>query len=70
MPRKNKQIPHTQFTFASNETGKTRYASEKEAQAAAELQMLRVPNLQLYVYKSDANGGWYLTRKPSSVNEL
>ncbi len=63
MPRRNKNIKHTPFRPANREAGKTRYASKREAEQAAEYQMLLKPELELFVYKSDTDGGWYLTRK-------
>lgn len=62
MPRHNKTIKHIPYQPSNHEAGKTRYATEQQAQKAAEYQMLLKPDLQLYVYKSELNGGWYLTR--------
>jgi len=61
--RKNKQLKHTPFHPINREAGKTRYATERQAKEAADYQMLLNPDLELYVYKSDLDGGWYLTRK-------
>lgn len=63
MPRKNKVVKHTPFHFTNPEVGKTRYATKQQAEKAADYQMLLKPGLELYVYKSDLDGGWYLTRK-------
>ena len=63
MPRRNKTIPHTPYRPAHHEAGKTRFATKTLAERAAEHQMLLKPELELYVYKSDLDGGWYLTRK-------
>jgi hypothetical protein len=63
VPRKNRVVKHTPYNFANPEAGKTRYATKQLAEKAAELQMLLKPGLELYVYKSDFDGGWYLTRK-------
>lgn len=63
MPRHNKNIKHVPFQFENKEQGKTRYATKRQAEEAAERQMLLKPDLELYVYKSDTDGGWYLTRR-------
>lgn len=63
MPRRNKTQKHTPFQLVNKEAGKKRYFTKREAEAAAEYQMLLKPDLELYVYKSDIDGGWYLTRK-------
>lgn len=63
MPRKNKNVKHTPYTHVNHEAGKTRYASKHEAEKAAEYRMLITPGIELFVYKSDFDGGWYLTRK-------
>ncbi len=65
MPRKNKNVKHTPYSYVNREAGKTRFASKHLAQNAAERQMLLTPSLKLYVYKSDIDGGWYLTRTES-----
>jgi hypothetical protein len=65
MPRKNKAIKHTPLLFRNPEAGKTRFATKRQAEEAAEYQMLIKPGLELFVYKSDTDGGWYLTRKAS-----
>lgn len=63
MPRKNKRLQHTPYKPANHEAGKTRYGTKREAEKAAEYQMLLNPTLELFVYKSNLDGGWYLTRK-------
>lgn len=63
MPRRNKNPKHSPFQFVNREAGKTRYATKRQAEEAAEYQMLLNPDLELHVYKSDLDGGWYLTRK-------
>lgn len=63
MPRRNKNIKHTPFAHINREEAKTRFATKRQAEEAAEYQMLLKPNLQLYVYKSELDGGWYLTRQ-------
>lgn len=65
MPRKNKSTKHIPFQNVDREAGKTRFTSKLAAEKAAEYQMLLKPGLELYVYKSDLDGGWYLTRKQS-----
>lgn len=65
MPRRNNPIKHTIKPFINHEAGKTRYGTKQQAQKAADYQMLLTPDLELFVYKSELDGGWYLTRKPS-----
>ncbi len=48
-----------------NERAKTRYRNKKDAEKAAEMQMLIVPSLELTVYQG-IDGGWYLTRRKNS----
>lgn len=67
MPRRNKQIKHTPLRPVNHEAGKTRYATKRQADEAAEYQMLLKPDLELYVYKSDLDGGWYLTRRQTKT---
>ena len=64
MPRKNKSPKHVPFQFAQGSGDKRRFATKKQAEQAAEDQMLLKPDLLLYVYQ-DIDGGWYLTRKTS-----
>jgi hypothetical protein len=66
MPRRNNHIKHVPFRPVNREAGKTRYATKRQAEEAAERQMLLNPGLELYVYKSDLDGGWYLTRSAAS----
>ena len=66
MPRKNKTPQHIPFEFVNREAGKKRFATKREAERAAEYQMLLKPGLELFVYKSDIDGGWYLTRSQST----
>lgn len=66
MGRKNKTPQHTPFQFPNRESGKVRYPTKRQAEEAAEYQMLLKPDLELYVYKSDLDGGWYLTRTKTS----
>ncbi len=66
MPRRNKNVKHTPYHAVNHEAGKTRFATKREAENAAEYQMLLKPTLELFVYKSDTDGGWYLTRKATS----
>ena len=63
MGRKNKTKRHLVYRIVDREAGKTRFATKRAAEDAAEYQMLLKPGLELFVYKSDLDGGWYLTRK-------
>lgn len=69
MPRKNNTPKHIPFRPTSSELQKTRYATKREAENAAEHRMLLHMNLTLYVYKSHLDGGWYLTSKETPSNE-
>ena len=62
MPRRNKSPKHVPFRPALPNQNKTRFATKRQAEAAAEHQMLLKPDLELFVYQ-DIDGGWYLTRK-------
>lgn len=64
MPRKNKNKPHEYYIVAHTDSNKRRFATRRQAEEAANEQMLLKPDLQLYVYKG-LDGGWYLTRKES-----
>jgi hypothetical protein len=63
MPRKNKNVKHTPHTPANPHGAKTRYQTRSEAERAADYRMLLNPGLDLYVYQSPDDGGWYLTRQ-------
>ena len=65
MARKNKIKKHVPYHLVDREAGKTRFANKLAAERAAEYQMLLKPGLELFVYKSDLDGGWYLTRSSS-----
>lgn len=65
MPRKNKNAKHVPYQLVNPEAGKRRFATKREAENAAEYQMLLQPGLELFVYKSELDGGWYLTRRPN-----
>ncbi len=65
MPRRNNNTKHTHYQPVNREVGKKRFPTKRQAEDAAEHQMLLSPDLELFVYKSDLDGGWYLTRKPS-----
>lgn len=67
VPRKNRTSRPIPFRFVNHEAGKTRYATKRQAEEAAEYQMLLKPNLELYTYKSDLDGGWYLTRRQTNT---
>ncbi|OYX37939.1 hypothetical protein B7Z00_02590 [Candidatus Saccharibacteria bacterium 32-50-10] len=62
MPRRNKQptLRRTPPTHSA-ERSKVRYATKQQAMAAAKDRMLYHPDLELSVYQSPADGGWYLT---------
>lgn len=62
MPRKNHSKPHEYYQAPQPEKGKRRFATERQAQQAADERMLLHPELQLYAYKG-LDGGWYLTSK-------
>lgn len=62
MPRKNHSKPHQYYQAPPSDTGKRRFATERQAQQAADERMLLHADLQLYVYKG-LDGGWYLTSK-------
>ena len=64
MPRRtSKPIKHVRYVPpVNNERAKTRYKNQKDAEKAADLQMLIVPGLELSVYQG-SDSGWYLTRK-------
>jgi hypothetical protein len=63
MPRKNNLPTHQPYRFTSGCSQKRRFVREKEAQDAAEYQMLIKPTLELSVYKCQECGGWHLTRQ-------
>jgi hypothetical protein len=65
MPRRNQTPPHQQFQFVSNCKQKKRFANERQAQEAADYQMLLRPDMTLSVYRCELCGGWHLTRRAS-----
>ena len=65
MPRRNKNVKHTPYQLATSEGEKTRYATKRAAEEAAEHRMLLHMDLTLYVYQSPLDRGWYLTSKPT-----
>jgi len=65
VPRKNNTPKHIPFRISGSELTKTRYTTKRAAEAAAEHRMLLHMHLTLYVYKSQLDGGWYLTSKPT-----
>lgn len=69
MPRRNHRPSHTPFVFANQEAGKKRYDTKHLAEQAAEEHMLLHPELELFVYKSPTDGGWYLTRRTPNRND-
>jgi len=62
VPRRNKQpaLRRTPPTHSA-ERSKVRYATKQQATAAANDRMLYHPDLELSVYQSLTDGGWYLT---------
>lgn len=62
MPRKNRQIKHGRLVIINNCVLKRKFRNEREAQKAADYQMLINMNLELSVYKCDFCGMWHLTR--------
>lgn len=64
MPRKNRAPKHIPFIpQPANEQGKRRFASKQAAERAIkELQKYQL-DLELHVYQSPTDGGWYLTSK-------
>lgn len=68
MPRKNKTIKHQPYPIDRLFCVKRRYRNEKEAQQAAEFQMLKDMNLELSVYQCNLCKYWHLTR--NHVNKL
>lgn len=66
MPRRNNTKPHDYFTPPVQKPGKRRYATRQQAEAAAAEQMKYNLNLQLQVYQSPHDSGWYLTSASAS----
>jgi hypothetical protein len=62
MPRKNKTVKHQSFSKDRVICSKRRFRDEKEAQYAAEFQMLKNMSMELSVYKCDLCRYWHLTR--------
>jgi len=65
MPRHNKQIERIRLTQIDNCRPKRQYLNMREAENAAEYQMLVNPNLVLKVYQCDVCLRWHLTRSSS-----
>jgi len=53
MPRRNKQIKHIRLVANDNCQSKRQFLNEREAEKAAEFQMLINPSLVLSTYKCD-----------------
>lgn len=66
MPRKNRSIKHQPFSSNDLFCTKRKFRNEKEAQEAAEFQMLQDMNLELSIYKCDMCIYWHLTRNTDS----
>lgn len=62
MPRKNKAVKRQSHSTMGLFCTKRRYKNEKDAQNAAEFQMLENMTLELSVYKCDLCIYWHLTR--------
>jgi hypothetical protein len=62
VPRRNKIVKHQLFSKDSLVCNKRRFRGEKEAEEAAEFQMLENMNINLSIYKCDLCGYWHLTR--------
>jgi len=63
MPRHNHTSKHRPFSFTNHCAHKRKYPDEKQAQNAAELQMLFKPGLELSVYQCELCTKWHLTRQ-------
>ncbi len=63
MPRKNKIAKHQRLSINKFDCNKKRYQNARQAQDAAELQMLEDMNLNLSVYKCNLCQYWHLTRQ-------
>lgn len=63
MPRRNKTATHKPFKMAGSCQSKRQYINEREAQKAADYQMLINPNLELSIYKCDICQKWHLTKR-------
>lgn len=68
MPRKNNTPKHAPLVTRMPSHPKRRFTTRRQAEDAAEIQMLLQPRLELYVYQ-DIDRGWYLTRKGNSHEE-
>jgi len=62
MPRKNNNSIHRPYSTSGLFCVKKRFKTEKEAQDAAEFQMLEHMSLELSVYKCESCKYWHLTR--------
>lgn len=63
MPRKHTPSKHLPFQLRRRCSSKRAFATEKDAQEAAELQMLVDMQLTLSVYQCSDCGKWHLTRQ-------
>ena len=67
MPRRNKHpIVKRVLAAQSPEISKVRYPSKQAALSAANDRMRYHLELELSVYQSPQDGGWYLTSKPAA----
>jgi hypothetical protein len=66
MPRRNKTPKHQPYRQPRSETAKKRYPSRATAlRAITELRKYQL-DVQLRVYQSPHDGGWYLTSQQSA----
>lgn len=63
MPRKNHTPPHQPLRMVIPCGSKRRFPNERQANEAADYQMLVKPELELSTYKCEFCGGWHLTRQ-------
>jgi hypothetical protein len=70
MPRRTNVEVHKPFIFYQSCQDKHKYKNEKEALAAAEMQMLRNMSLELSVYKCNDCRYWHLTRQIKRDNNI
>ena len=64
MPRRSpKQIPDRAPLRLADCRAKRRFANEKDARAAADIQELADMQLELFVYQCSQCGQWHLTRQ-------
>jgi hypothetical protein len=62
MPRINRIVKHQPLIISKFACNKKRYQNARQAQDAAEFQMLENMNVNLSIYKCDLCSYWHLTR--------